>query len=254
MSFRKTRSFSVLYMFILSAIFAGVISLVKVGTAEQIQDNDRIAASKSLVRVFELMEITPATTGAELAAAIEKQVRKFWVVEGAAGPELVSTQPSADTQVLYRMWAAVDESGAPFAYAFPIGGKGFWGPIQGLMSVETDFITIRTVVWTKHSETPGLGARIEEDQYRAKFRGKRADNPAAHRFQVVPDGTMGNDPHKIDQITGATQTTVVGMGKFLNDNFTDWHRYYPLLKQHFGAPAPANEPETQQPTANDGQE
>jgi len=54
---------------------------------------------------------------------------------------------------------------------------------------------------------------------------------ADHRLTVVPEGAMGDDPHKIDQITGATQTTVAGMGVFLNENFADWHRFLPMLRQ-----------------------
>ncbi|HPQ69963.1 MAG TPA: FMN-binding protein [bacterium] len=252
MSFTKSRAYSVLYMFALSALFAGLLSLVKVVTAEQVADNERTAASKNLVRVFELMEITPQTTGAQLADALTKSVRPLWIVDNG-GPKLVDAEPDKTATVLYRLWLALDDAGRPRAFAFPIGGKGFWGPIFGLMAVAPDGLTIRNIVWTRHGETPGLGARIEEDQYRAKFKGKQAADPAVARFRVVPEGTMGDDPHAVDQITGATQTTVVGMGKFLNDNFAQWHRYLPLLLDYLrqqGLTAP--QPSTAE--APDGQE
>ena len=177
------------------------------------------------------MPITPQTTGAELAGAIRENVRSFWVVETTAGKRLFDQEPSPAEKIIYHMWAMVDSRSDLQAYAFPVGGKGFWGPIEGLMSVETDGVTIRTVVWTRHSETPGLGGRIDEPQYREKFRGKLASPDI--RLDVVPDGTMGDNPHKIDQITGATQTTVVGMEAFLNDNFKKWHEYLPLLHEYF---------------------
>lgn len=231
MSFVKSRAFSVLYMFILSALFAGVISAIKVATASKVEDNKKIAASRDLVEVFELMEVTSDTSGKILSETLEKQVSKLWAIEQAGTFTLSETDPGAGAA--YFFWAAKNTDGELIAYAFPIGGKGFWGPVRGILAVEPDGVTIRTVVWTSHSETPGLGARIEEKPYREKFRGKLAVDPNKERFRVVPEGTMGNDPHAIDQITGATQTTVVGMGQFLNYNFEQWHKVYPLAKRRY---------------------
>jgi Na+-transporting NADH:ubiquinone oxidoreductase subunit C len=221
-------------MFILSALFAGAVSAINVATADKVIDNQKIAASKNLVQVFELMEITPETTGEQLARALRDNIQKLWIIEKDGQPAIVSNKPAPTTNVFYQFWAMrnlVDgKSQKPVAFAFPIGGKGFWGPIKGIISVEPDGETIRTVVWTHHTETPGLGARIEEDPYREKFRGKIAD-PA--KFQMVPENTMGDDPYKMDQITGATQTTQVGMGQFLPENFDQWKTYFPMLKEHF---------------------
>jgi len=227
----KSRFFSVLYMFLLGAFFAGVLSAIRVSTADRIEDNQKFAESANLVRVFELARITPETTGGDLARLIQARIGSFWIVQRQGRPVCTDKEPGGLETALYRAWAAYDESGAVIAYAFPIGGKGFWGPIAGLLSVEPDGETIRTVAWTRHTETPGLGARIEEDAYREKFRGRLASDPADHRLTVVPEGAMGDDPHKIDQITGATQTTVAGMGVFLNENFADWHRFLPMLRQ-----------------------
>ena len=239
MSFKKSRAFSVLFMFALCALFAGVLSAIKVVTADKVRDNQILAASKNLVLVFELVPIESDTTGAQLAAAIRRSIRTFWFTEENGAVLLTDEKPEAGRKVVYRAWAAMDDRGRPVAYAFPIGGKGFWGPIEGIVSVQPDGETIRTVVWTRHGETPGLGARIEEGPYREMFRGKLATNPARHRFEVVSVGTAGDDPHKIDQITGATQTTVVGMGQFLNDNFAQWHTYFPMLKKRL---SPADQP------------
>lgn len=236
----KSRAFSVFYMFLLSALFAGLLSGIKVLTSKKVADNEKIEATKSIIKVFELMDITPQTTGDQLSEAMNKYIRSYWIVD-QNGPVLVDSKPGPQATVLYHFRTA-SKDGEFLGYAFPIGGKGFWGPISGVMSVMTDGVTIRTVVWTKQGETPGLGARIEEPAYRAKFRGKLASDPAQARLQVVPDGTMGDDPHKIDQITGATQTTVVGMGSFLNDNFAQWHKYLPMIKKSLGDRQKMNEP------------
>jgi len=233
MSFTKSRAFSVIYMFVISAVFAGVLTGIRTGTADRVADNEKTARNRNLVEVFELIETGPDTTGQALEKAVEKNVQQLWVVEKESGPVIVQEQPADSDNVVYCMWALVDSDKKPRAYAFPVGGSGFWGPIEGIMSVDTDFETIRTVVWTRQTETPGLGARIEEDAYREKFRGKKAPDPEEQRFEVVPEGTMGDDAYKVDQISGATQTTVVGMGRFLNDNFAKWHRYRPLVESYF---------------------
>ena len=234
MSQKRSRTFSVVYMFVISALFAGVLSGIKVATAHKVADNEKIAATKNIVKVFELLpdDQVDAALGAKLESLLSDRVKKYRTVSEATGTRLEPLELSAGGPADYLLWELTGEAGKPIAYAFPIGGRGFWGPVHGILSVEaSDGQTIRTVVWTQHGETPGLGARIEEKPYREKFRGKLASPPDEHRFTVVPDGTMGDDPHKIDQITGATQTTVVGMGQFLNDNFAAWHAVYPLLKK-----------------------
>jgi len=195
-----------------------------------VADNLKLDASKNLVKVFELAQVTADSTGEQLSDLIRDQVKTFYIINQGQTQKLVTQKPSAPSDLIFKAWASFDENGKLSAYAFPVGGKGFWGPIEGIMSVGPDGETIRTVVWTKHGETPGLGARIEEDGFREQFRGKKALPPTIKKFQVVAQGNAKNDPHKVDQITGATQTTVVGLGSFLNDNFEAWHKYRPLLE------------------------
>jgi Na+-transporting NADH:ubiquinone oxidoreductase subunit C len=233
MSFTKTRAFSVVYMFVISAIYAGILAGVAVFTEPIVKENQEFAINKSIVGVFNLIDITPETTNADLAAVIDQQIHHAWVVEAGSAKKVVTEQPSPGEPVVIEVWTALGTDGRPLSFAFSIGGGGFWGPIEGLLSVETDGKTIRNVVWTKHSETPGLGARIEEDGYRASFKGKLA----SPELKVVPSGSMGADPLKLDAITGATQTTIIGLGKFLPKNFTTWQSVFPLIENRF---APAN--------------
>ncbi|MDP8225056.1 MAG: FMN-binding protein [Candidatus Lernaella stagnicola] len=240
--FTKTRAFSAVYMFAISSLFAGVLSVLAVTTNPIVETNKKLATNRSIVGVFDLTGISDATSNAELEKVIAEQIRSLWVVEEDGKLRLTTTPPGPQATVFKRVWAVVDKSGTPTAYSFVVGGKGFWGPVEGLISVEPDGKTIRSVVWTKHSETPGLGARIEEDQYRAKFRGKLA----TPEFKVVPDGTMGQDPHKLDAITGASQTTVAGLGVFLPRDFAQWRRVFPLLREHFDdSPATAADADQQ---------
>lgn len=233
----KARAFSVVFMFALCAIFAGGLSVIKASTAEKVADNQKIADLKNLVAVFELMDDPSMATGAQLEQVLASSVHTFTAAETESGTTLTESALDKPTSGAISLWVLVDKNGQPQAYAFPVGGRGFWGPIEGVLSVEADGETIRTVVWTKHGETPGLGARIEEDQYREKFRGKKAidsSNPANPKFKVVGEGTMYGQ-YQVDGITGATQTTIIGLGGFLPKNFETWHRLFPQLQKKLNA-------------------
>src|SRR3989338_3838798 len=58
------------------------------------------------------------------------------------------------------------------AVAFSLDGPGLWGPVSGIVSLEKDLKTIRSIKITHQEETPGLGGRIAEKEYLRQFRAK----------------------------------------------------------------------------------
>ena len=141
-----------------------------------------------------------------------------------AGPEVISTveheriaKAHIDGQLVYRSY---DANGNPTGYAFPIGGKGFWGPIKGLLALDNDLQTIKGIMFTSQEETPGLGARIEEPWFRDQFKGiKLTEKPPSGEFIRITLGG-GKGPNVLDAITGATQTST-RLEKFLNKDIRD---------------------------------
>ncbi len=77
-------------------------------------------------------------------------------------------------------------------YAYIAQGKGYGGYIDILVGLE-DENTIKGINIIKHSESPGLGARIVEDEYRDQY-----------IDLDIADSEMNFDGGKIDSITGAT--------------------------------------------------
>lgn len=77
-------------------------------------------------------------------------------------------------------------------YAYIAQGKGYGGYIDILVGLE-DENTIKGINIIKHSESPGLGARIIEDEYRDQY----------IDLDIV-DSEMNFDGGEIDSITGAT--------------------------------------------------
>jgi len=93
------------------------------------------------------------------------------------------------------------EDGDIQGYCFPFIGKGLWGTISGYIAIDPDANTLLGIVFTSHSETPGLGARIDELWFKEQFRG----------LDISSDGEYvkyGIGKEKVvDAITGATMTS-----------------------------------------------
>ncbi len=81
-------------------------------------------------------------------------------------------------------------------------GFGVWGPIEGVLSLEPDFETIRDVAVLDQEETPGLGAVITNPDYQALYVGKSM----YPELNVIHDADP-DDPNEVDAIAGATRTS-----------------------------------------------
>lgn len=87
----------------------------------------------------------------------------------------------------------------------PLSGQGYGGRIDAMLALRGDTNTIAGIAITDHSETPGLGARIEESSWQASFPGTELrDESGEMRFRVARGDASG--VHEVDGITGATRT------------------------------------------------
>lgn len=77
--------------------------------------------------------------------------------------------------------------------------------------VEPDLETLKGIEVLDHSETPGLGGRLTEDQFKKQFIGMKLKP----RIKFVKGGEA-KGPNEFDAITGATNTSR-GIESFLND-------------------------------------
>lgn len=85
-------------------------------------------------------------------------------------------------------------------------GPGLWGTITALVGFNADASAIQGVTFQDHLETPGLGARIDEDWFRHQFVGKSGP---FKKLRPEPKDKLKVDAEndKFDQITGATITS-----------------------------------------------
>ena len=75
-----------------------------------------------------------------------------------------------------------------------------------MLALEGDMRTVAGMVVTQQSETPGLGARIEEPAWQSSFAGKQVTDEDGTVHFTVAKGAARSD-YEVDGITGATRTS-----------------------------------------------
>jgi Na+-transporting NADH:ubiquinone oxidoreductase subunit C len=194
----KKRLFSIAYMFFITLFFTSVVSGVKVLNEERIESNQKARLRRIILSVLQIPE-KGEPSDEMLDQIFQTRIRSIQV-EGTT------------------LYLGFEENGKTIlGYAFPVGGPGFWGPIFGMVAVNSNASKILGIAFYKHAETPGLGARITtEDWFKDQFKdlpiypvekGKKI-------FYLKPEGT-GEAPNELDAVTGATGTSRAVEG-FLN--------------------------------------
>ena len=189
---------SVVYMFLISLFFASLVSAVMYLNEKKIVSNQALKLQRIILKVLDI--------AAEKNTADDQISRLFL--------ERVKDIRVGD-RILYVGYG--EDGHTILGYAFPVGGPGFWGPIQGMVGVDPDATKVLGIAFYKHTETPGLGGRITEDWFSDQFNGLRLFPIEGDQkiFYLKPAGTTGA-PNELDAITGATNTSSA-VEAFLND-------------------------------------
>ncbi|MFV5215161.1 electron transport complex subunit RsxG [Azonexus caeni] len=143
-------------------------------------------------------------TGPAIAAAEAKDLRDSLSEVLPAGladndflKDTVELERDGKTVTVYRARHGSELKAA----LFKVAERGYGGEIQILMAVDADgrMLGVRIL---KHSETPGLGDKIEvkKDDWVLDFNGKSLGDPAPEKWGVKKDNGV------FDQFAGATIT------------------------------------------------
>lgn len=114
------------------------------------------------------------------------------------------------------------------AYILPTFGAGLWDAICGYVAISADFNTIQGISLAHRGETPGLGARITENEIQSRYIGKEIlENGELVSVTMIkgeknPESKLG--PHKVDGMAGAT-ITAVGVNNMLAA-YLDYYKNY----------------------------
>lgn len=170
---------------------------------------EKIAYQPLLLGVFALLASgalawASNATGEAIAAAEAKDLRDSLaevLPQGMADnnflKDTVELEKDGKTVTIYR----ARQAGVVKAALFKVAQRGYAGDIQVLMAVDSEGKTLGVRV-LKHSETPGLGDKIEvrKDPWVKSFDGKSLTDPAPEKWAVKKDGGI------FDQFAGATIT------------------------------------------------
>ncbi|MBP2028244.1 Na+-transporting NADH:ubiquinone oxidoreductase subunit C [Acetoanaerobium pronyense] len=110
------------------------------------------------------------------------------------------------------------EGNEEVAYVFPILGSAVWGSVEAFGAMDKERTTLLGVDFVRHSETPGLGGRIEDDWYKEQFRG--IDITGDMPYVVYRPAPEGN----VDTISGATSTSNAVLA-LINENIHEFKNF-----------------------------
>ena len=150
--------------------------------AVQVKLSDTIAANK----LNETLEQVPALIWGEGKAPESVQIT----------PGAISVPKNGQTSSLTAYRVAQDNKVA--GWVVKADGQGYGDKLELLIGTDADVQKITGLFVLEQKETPGLGNRISEPQWRGQFAGKSTNTP----LEVVKG--QGQGPATIDAITGAT--------------------------------------------------
>lgn len=181
---KKGYVYTVIFMLIVSALCTLLLAGTNYALKDKTNQNTAVAERRALLEAFNM----PADGDND---AVTKRFEDAIKPVGYAGYECYVSQ----------------ENGKETGLAVPFEGSGLWGTIKGYLAVTPDFSEVIGLVFTEQSETPGLGGRISEPEFKKQFRG----------LPITTDATLsyGTGEHPVDAVTGATLTSNAVM-KILN--------------------------------------
>jgi len=199
--------YSMGYMFLISFFFTVLVSAVKLTNEDRIEENQQAKLRGTIVKVLGIQTIGPLPME-DLFQVFNERV------------EIIDFKDK-------KVYVGYDRDKEEImGYAFPVGGPGFWGAIQGMVAVAPDASKIIGIAFYRHNETPGLGARISEPWFMEQFAGLplypiEGDNQIFYLNPLRP----GKPANELDAIAGASRTSDA-VERFLNRDLDQFLREF----------------------------
>lgn len=187
---KKRIIYPVVFMLIVTAVFTLALALINEFTKGKIEYNNEIKIKRTLLYVFDID--IPNNDNESITSTYDAMIEEVVINE--------------------RKVYIAKESNEVIGYAFEIQGDGLWGTINGYAAVTSDYRQLIGIDFVSHSETPGLGGRISDSEYKEQFRYLEL-NGENDKYIIHRPNPGGN----IDAIAGATQTAE-SVRKMLNED------------------------------------
>jgi len=234
---RQSNLYIILYSAAITIVCGGALAYAS-QSLKPLQDANIAMEQKQniLLTVMELKE------GDNVIDIYKKRVKAFVVdfqgeVKPGMKPEdvIVAEQYKKPAeQRLLPVYKFVNESDSTKVeyVVLPLYGYGLWNNIFGFVALKSDLSTVQGVKFGHVGETPGLGARITEDDIQSRYKGKTtfdSDKLISVVMQKGEGQDYSNDSHKVDGMSGAT-LTAKGVNNMLMDYLTCYENYLKKLK------------------------
>lgn len=192
---KKSFSYPILFMSLLTAVFTFILAFLNYSTAENIAFLQKTELREKILYVFDIeME---SSDPEDIARVFDENIK----------------EKDYKGKPLYY----IEENGEASAYAVPVEGGGVWGSIEGYVGISSDYDRLLGLAFISHSETPGLGGRISEEEYKVQFRDLDITDPVGNNYLIYTPAPGGN----VDAITGATGTSKAVVN-FLNADIKEF--------------------------------
>ncbi len=174
---------------VLSMVFGLGIAAVHYATQGLLEKNQALHRNRIIAKAF-MLNVDAETPSAYLDAITDRI--EVDTIGGEDSPRFI----------IFRNTKTGD-------IGFQFGGMGFWDRIEGIAVLEPSLREFVNVQFLEQKETPGLGARIEEQVFTDQFKGLDINWDAEK--EIVIDPSESDADNHVEAITGATQTSIALM-------------------------------------------
>ena len=174
MAKKKQILYPVVFMVIVTAFFTFLLAFINDATKDIIEQQQELVIQRSILSVFD-----------------------FDIIDKSDDDIVSMFTENIDVQEVKERTVFIYEG---YGYAFEFSGKGLWGTITGHIAIDRAHKEILGVNFVAHSETPGLGGRIDEEDFKQQFKNLVMNEP----ILTLNKSTGGN----LDAISGATLTSL----------------------------------------------
>ena len=232
---QRSNIYILVFSAIMTVLIGGAMSLTSV-LLKPAQDKQVELDTKKKILGAAMVDISTYNTPEEILNLYKARVKSVIVdIKGeiiatdAKGNPLIAEKVNAQKnhkmareERLYPVYIISNDldPNVVYAYVFPMFGLGLWDWISGYIALESDLNTVKGVAFDHKGETPGLGARITDENVTKRYKeNKKIFNKSGDLESItMVKGETGKkeSPHEVDGLSGAT-ITAKGVNKMLKE-------------------------------------
>lgn len=238
---------TIVFMVVITIVFISALASIHELSKERVMQNAKIDRYKSILYAFDIFpqnvneqELSPTSTTNDIAwqqdqilQIIEDQIQAIKVPVTSEQAVLLKNSFLVLKDSI-EIFVRLNEAGEIVAYGFPMRGKGLWGTITAFGVISSDLEKMVGIDFTEQVETPGLGARITEIEFKYFFRNldlsgfqdAQSNKQPVILLKKKDQTNREKSTNSFQAITGATQT-VDGVLKMVN---TDLRFYFEVIR------------------------